>query len=163
DRGEVWLYKGLGDGRFTLLRRVLAGNAPSGLAVDDVNNDGKPDLMVGNEFGDILFILGNGDGTFRPFVRTDHPVPFVVTDPTAASVRDAALRPPRPPPAPPPTARPAPGDSTPGAFQPDRSTGLIGPADVAQADLDARYATVLVFAIPAINNVVVYLRQPDGS
>src|SRR5262249_7818519 len=68
--GEVWLYKGLGDGRFRLRSRVVAGNDPTGLAVDDVNNDGNPDLMVGSGFGDIQLILGNGDGSFRPFVRS---------------------------------------------------------------------------------------------
>jgi hypothetical protein len=33
---------------------VNAGLAPSGLAVRDVNGDGRLDLMVGNEFGDVL-------------------------------------------------------------------------------------------------------------
>jgi hypothetical protein len=163
DRGEVWLYKGLGNGRFTLLSRVPAGNAPTGLAVDDVNNDGNPDLMVGNDFGDILFILGNGDGTFRPFIRTDQRVPFVVTDLNGDGVLDVVLG---------DQARdlassqirvPDTGDFTPGAFQRDGRNGLIGPGDVVQADLDGHYGTDLIFANTGSNNVLVYLRQPDGS
>src|SRR5262249_7996374 len=45
---------------------LLAGAEPSSLAVSDVNGDGKADLQVGNEFGDVLTLLGDGDGTFRP-------------------------------------------------------------------------------------------------
>jgi hypothetical protein len=44
---------------------LLTGTAPSGLAVNDVNGDGILDLQVANVFGDLLTLLGNGDGTFR--------------------------------------------------------------------------------------------------
>jgi hypothetical protein len=40
------------------------GARPSGLAVFDASGDGVPDLVVGNQFGDVLVLYGNGDGTF---------------------------------------------------------------------------------------------------
>jgi hypothetical protein len=162
DRGEVWVYRGQGNGAFTLTATVPAGNAPTGLSIDDVNGDGSPDLMVGNGFGDILFILGNGDGTFRPFVRTDQRVPFVAaTGPDGvthvyladqAHDRAAEL-----------LRQPGTRTFSPGAFQRDGSDGLIGPGAVALADLDGKNGDDLVFANSGSNNVLVYLRGPDGS
>src|SRR5439155_18075506 len=120
------VYAGHGDGTFTLTATVSAGNAPTGLAAADVNGDGNPDLMVGNGFGDILFILGNGDGTFRPFVRTDQRVPFVAAAgpdgvthvflADQAHDRAAELLP-----------RPATRPFSPGRFQPDGRHSQIGP------------------------------------
>jgi hypothetical protein len=40
------------------------GSAPTGLAVADVNGDGKPDLIVVGA-PQVEILLGNGDGTFR--------------------------------------------------------------------------------------------------
>jgi|HubBroStandDraft_5_1064220.scaffolds.fasta_scaffold21129_2 hypothetical protein len=42
-----------------------AGNDPSGIAAGDFNNDGIPDLLVGDSGGGMSFVaLGKGDGTF---------------------------------------------------------------------------------------------------
>lgn len=38
------------------------------VAVGDLNSDGKPDLVVVNEYGSIGVLMGNGDGTFMPVV-----------------------------------------------------------------------------------------------
>jgi hypothetical protein len=42
----------------------------------DVNNDGKPDLYVPNEFGDGVLYVNQGDGTFRPASLSDGPCDF---------------------------------------------------------------------------------------
>lgn len=160
DRGEVWLYRGQGDGTFVLQTTVSASLEPTGLNVDDLNRDGKLDLLVGNGYGDILFILGNGDGTFRPFVRADKHVPLVVTDVNgdgrpevllANQATDQALL----------LSRRG-GGFTPAGFV-RRGKELIGPGDVAVADLDGRYGPDLILANTGSNNVLVYLRQANGS
>ena len=47
---------------------IAAGPEPTGMTVADLNGDGTPDLLVSNAYGDILVLLGNGDGTFEPQV-----------------------------------------------------------------------------------------------
>src|SRR5262249_42661266 len=80
DSGGLAIFLGDGRGGFTEVvardphgkpLRLSAGNQPTGLADADVNGDGKLDLLVGNGFGDVLVLLGNGDGTFQPYRRTD--------------------------------------------------------------------------------------------
>ncbi len=48
---------------------VPAMASPSAIAIGDVNGDGKPDL-VGNCYGFVAALLGNGDGTFQGAVQT---------------------------------------------------------------------------------------------
>src|SRR5207245_2569696 len=59
--------------------------------------------------------------------------------------------------------RPGARTFTPGAFSRDGADGLIGPGAVAVADLDGRFGTDLIFANTGSNNVLVYLRRPDGG
>jgi hypothetical protein len=74
--GTVGVLLGNGDGTF---RPVViygsGGQYPTSVVVADVNNDGKPDLMVSNYYtggsnynGSIGILFGNGDGTFQPAV-----------------------------------------------------------------------------------------------
>ncbi len=63
---NVSVLLGNGDGTFRPPVNYQAGARPRGVAVSDVNQDGKPDLIVANwDSGDISFLLGNGDGTFQ--------------------------------------------------------------------------------------------------
>ena len=76
----ISIYLGDGKGDFYLKSVVSAGEDPTGFAAADLTGNGILDLVVGNEFGDVLVLPGNGDGTFRSFVRADQAVPFVTTD-----------------------------------------------------------------------------------
>ena len=42
---------------------IITGGG-AGLAVRNVDGDHRADLLIGNEFGDVLTLLGNGDGKF---------------------------------------------------------------------------------------------------
>jgi Bacterial Ig-like domain (group 3)/FG-GAP-like repeat len=73
--GSVDVLLGNGDGTFRPRRSYDSGGfSAHSVAVADVNGDGKPDLIVGNESatnhpagsdGRVSVLLGNGDGTFR--------------------------------------------------------------------------------------------------
>ncbi len=59
------ILKNLGDGSFLGVEDMAAGNGPSTTAVGDVDNDALPDLIVGNDSGDVLVFGAVGDGSFR--------------------------------------------------------------------------------------------------
>jgi hypothetical protein len=64
--GEARVYLNDGKGGFHLSFSANVGTDAIGLSVADLNGDGIPDLLVGDTFGDVLVLLGNGDGTFQP-------------------------------------------------------------------------------------------------
>ena len=65
----VEIRLGNGDGTFRLASSYTVGTSPYGVAVGDVNGDGKPDIAVSNAgSSDVSILLGNGDGTFMPAV-----------------------------------------------------------------------------------------------
>jgi Bacterial Ig-like domain (group 3)/FG-GAP-like repeat len=74
--GTVGVLLGKGDGTFQApLIYSSGGYGPSSIAVADVNNDGRPDLLVANRFfcgstntACVAVLLGNGDGTFQAAV-----------------------------------------------------------------------------------------------
>jgi hypothetical protein len=69
---NVSVFLGNGDGTFGTRADFATGNLPLGVAVRDLNGDGKPDLAIANGGSDnVSVLLGNGDGTFG--ARTDYP------------------------------------------------------------------------------------------
>jgi hypothetical protein len=64
DRGEVWIYTNHGDGTFTHTFSIPVGDGATGLSTTPGGGPGLIDLLVGNQFGDVLRLIGNGDGTF---------------------------------------------------------------------------------------------------
>jgi hypothetical protein len=73
DEYVVSVLLGNGDGTFQSHVDYAAGMFPGWIAMGDFNADGKLDLAFTNwssfEVGVISVMLGNGDGTFQPFVN----------------------------------------------------------------------------------------------
>jgi len=153
DGVTVWRPDGAGGFLPPSRPPIDAGNSPSGLSAADVNGDGKLDLLIGNEFGDVLILLGNGDGTFQPYQRSDRNIALAVADF---------------------------GNGTKGLIYAnqsldrvvvdyggqktvvgDRSKGLLAPGAVQLADLDGDGIKDLIVANSGSNNVLVYLGRRD--
>jgi hypothetical protein len=79
ERGSVGILLGNGDGTFQPPRSYDSGGSETGgIAIADLNGDGKFDVIVANtcaagtfcdansNTGSVAVLLGNGDGTFQP-------------------------------------------------------------------------------------------------
>lgn len=63
--GGIAVILGNGDGTFQPPLTFTAGPLPNSLVVGDVNGDGIPDVVAGNDSKSLMVLLGNGDGTFQ--------------------------------------------------------------------------------------------------
>jgi hypothetical protein len=84
----VSIYLGNGKGGFSSPVTYNAGTDPTGLTVSDLLGNGKLDLLIGNDYGDVLILVGNGDGTFRPFEPVKAAIALAVADLTGNGVPD---------------------------------------------------------------------------
>jgi hypothetical protein len=150
----VTVDRGDGKGGFLPNPKTFdAGPNPTGLTIADVNHDGKPDLLVSNIYGDLLVLLGNGDGTFHPGISADQNVALAVLpngSPTPDFIfADQGL------------------DRVVVQGQPkplaDRSSGLLAPGAVVLADLNGDGIPDLIVADSGSNNVLVYPGLGNGQ
>ncbi|MHB1865734.1 MAG: FG-GAP repeat domain-containing protein, partial [Candidatus Saccharimonadales bacterium] len=68
----IFVFLGHADGTFANPVEYSAGSGPIAVAIDDVNGDGKLDLIVQNSGlppNNIQVLLGNGDGTFKTAIN----------------------------------------------------------------------------------------------
>jgi hypothetical protein len=154
--GQVRVLLGDGEGNF----RVQDSDPPLGtgagstnLSVADVDNDGTADLQVGNVYGDVLTLLGNGDGTFRTFQtpNTDRTIDLAVTDGRHFVLSNRA------------------GDrlaeqsavGSPSRVFQDRADGILAPGQVRTVTVAG--TEYLVVANGGANDVLVYRGAGDGT
>jgi len=68
--GNVAILTGVGDGTYGTAIEYAAGDAPSSVAIGDLDGDDVPDLAVTNSESDNLSVLlGDGDGSFAAAVH----------------------------------------------------------------------------------------------
>jgi hypothetical protein len=84
----VSIYLGNGKEGFAPPVTYSAGTDPTGLTVADLQGNGSLDLLIGNDFGDVLILVDNGDGTFRPYEPVQSAIALAVADLTGNGVPD---------------------------------------------------------------------------
>ena len=117
-----------------------------------------PDLLIGNAYGDVLVLLGNGDGTFRPYRKADQAVALAVADLTGNGSSPTSST---------PTRGSIAWSSSTAAARPtvlgDQSTGLLAPGAVKLADLNGDGIPDLIVANSGSNNVLIYPGLGNGQ
>ena len=154
---QVTILLGNGQGGFQPPVSYDAGLEPTGLTVADINGDGVPDLLIGNVYGDLLILQGNGDGTFRPYRKADQAVALAVADLTGDGKPDFIYadqgldR----------VVVQYGSDQT--TVLGDQSSGPALPGAVKLADLNGDGIPDLIVANSGSNNVLVYPGLGDGQ
>ena len=153
----VTVYRGDGKGGFLPDPfTISAGPQPTGMTVADLSGDGKADLLVGDAYGDLLVLLGNGNGTLHPGYNADQGVALAVLpngSPTPDFIyADQALDR--------VVVDYANGQTTTKA---DRTSGLLAPGAVVLADLNGDGIPDLIVANSGGNDVLIYPGLSDGQ
>ncbi len=153
----LFIYQSDGHGGFLPPTQLDAGFDPNGLTVADLTGNGDADLLVSNPLGDVLVLIGNGDGTFQPVQNLDTQVALAVYAPNGSSpaafvfanqLTDQLV-----------VQTVGGGTSVLG----DASTGLITPGAVTLADLNNNGILDLIVANSGSNNVLVYPGLGNGQ
>ncbi len=151
----VSIYMGNGNGGFAAPVTYPVPKESSGLTVADVNRDGDPDLIVGDAFGDVLVLLGNGNGTFAPYHNANQSVELAVANLSGNGTRDIVY-----------------ADQSfdrvvveygAGNLKVLPTTGLLDPRAVTLADLNGDGKPDLIVANSGSNNVLIYPGLGNGQ
>ena len=153
----VSIYLGNGKGGFLLSHTYPVGPESDGLTLADLTGNGKLDLLVGDAYGDVLVLLGNGDGTFQPYHEADQAIELAVADLTGNGSKDVIYadqgldR---------VVVDYGAGES---AVLGDQATGLLSPGAVTLADLNGDGIPDLIVANSGSNNVLIYPGLGNGQ
>jgi hypothetical protein len=86
------IYLGNGKGGFLPPTTYAVPSESDGLTVADLLGNGKLVLLVGNAYGDVLVLLGQGDGTFQPYREANQTIELAVADLTGNGLEGHHLR-----------------------------------------------------------------------
>jgi hypothetical protein len=153
----VAVFRGDGQGGFLPNPFTIpAGPEPTGMTLADVTGNGKLDMLVGNAYGDLLVLLGNGGGTFQPYHNANQDVALAVL-PNGSKTPDFIFA---------DQGRDrvvvdySGGKST---TLVDQTGGLLAPGAVVLADLSGDGIPDLIVANSGGNNVLVYPGLGNGQ
>ncbi|MGP0063055.1 MAG: FG-GAP repeat domain-containing protein [Isosphaeraceae bacterium] len=155
--GGLTIWMGNGHGGFSSEETYDVGPDPTGLAVAYLDGGKLPDLLVGNAFGDILVLLNEGHGAFKPPTITDQSVTLAVAgdsdgNPTfivADQSRDRVVV--------------ETGPHSQPTVLADRTSGLLVPGTPLVADLNGDGIPDLIVPNTGGNDVLVYPGLPGGG
>lgn len=151
------VYLADGHGGFLPPTTYAVPSGADGLTVADLLDNGKPDLLVGDAYGDVLVLMNNGDGAFQPYREADQVIALAVADLTGDGSKDIIYadqgldR---------VVVDYGAGNS---AILADQSTGLLEPGAVALADLNGDGIPDLIVTNSGSNNVLIYPGLGNGQ
>ena len=151
------IYLGNGQGGFLPPTTYAVPSESDGLTVADLLGNGKLDLFVGDAYGDVLVLLGNGNGTFQPYHEANQAIELAVADLTGNGSKDIIY-----------------ADqgldrvvvdygAGSSSVLANQSTGLLDPGAIKLADLNGDGIPDLIVANSGSNNVLIFPGLGNGQ